>query len=210
MKSQIISRIGVVSGCVLLALVLALTTPVMAQRGGNGNGSGNGNGPGQGSGSAAASEPLTDAEAAWLTYMREEEKLAGDVYEQLYEKWNLRIFSNISRSEDRHESAVARLMARHGLADPAENLPSGVYASPDLTSMYHELMEKGTRSLEDALAVGVLIEQTDIEDLEEAIAATDKSDLKRVYANLLEGSLNHLQAFESTLEVAGACPAQAD
>jgi hypothetical protein len=101
-------------------------------------------------------------------------------------------------------------MARYGLADPAQNLPAGVYANPDLTSMYHELMERGTRSLEDALAVGVLIEQTDIKDLEEAIAATGKSDLKRVYANLLEGSLSHLQAFEATLEVAGSCPTQSN
>lgn len=175
-------------------MILAIAAPVMAQNGPRGNGNGNG------AGSAANVAPLTADEAQWLTYMREEEKLARDVYRQMYEKWNLIIFSNISESEDKHTNTVARKLARYGIADPAAGLPAGVYANPELGALYAALMEKGTRSIEDALEVGVLIEKTDIDDLELALAVTEKTDIKRVYTNLLAGSLNHLEAFESTHE----------
>ena len=40
---------------------------------------------------------VSPAEAASLQFMREEEKLAHDVYVTLYEQWGLRVFNNISR-----------------------------------------------------------------------------------------------------------------
>jgi hypothetical protein len=132
--------------------------------------------------------------------MREEEKLAHDVYQVLYEKWRLRAFDNISRSESRHYSAAGVLLARYSADDPARDLPAGVYLNPELTALYKELVEKGTVSLKDALEVGVLIEKHDIADLESALKVTDKTDLKTVFANLLAGSLNHLESFEHVLE----------
>jgi hypothetical protein len=47
-------------------------------------------------------------EAASLQFMREEEKLAHDVYVTLYEQWGLRVFNNISRSEQQHTEANAQ------------------------------------------------------------------------------------------------------
>jgi hypothetical protein len=70
-----------------------------------------------------------------------------------------------------------------------------------LQTLYHELTGSGDDSLKAAIEAGVKIEELDIADLEAAIAATAKRDLKRVYVNLLEGSLNHLDAFESNLEL---------
>ncbi len=187
-----ISTMKFASAVVAVAMILAIAAPVMAQNGPRGNG------PGAGMNANVA--PLTAAEAEWLTHMREEEKLARDVYQEMYKKWNLIIFSNISEAEEKHANAVAGKLARYGIADPAEGLPPGVYASTKLSDLYTALMEVGTRSIEDALQVGVLIEETDIDDLELAIAATDKTDIKRVYTNLLAGSLNHLEAFQSTHE----------
>ena len=54
-------------------------------------------------GSVLEKEPsgvLTAVEKEGLLYMAEEEKLAGDVYLALYEKWNLRVFDNIESGED--------------------------------------------------------------------------------------------------------------
>ncbi|HHJ13326.1 MAG TPA: DUF2202 domain-containing protein, partial [Gammaproteobacteria bacterium] len=42
---------------------------------------------------------LTDVERDGILYMREEEKLARDVYLHLYDVWQLRVFDNISVSE---------------------------------------------------------------------------------------------------------------
>ena len=149
---------------------------------------------------AQAAPQLTPEEAKWLTFMREEEKLARDVYQLLYDKWKMRIFDNISRSESRHFTAAGVLLARYEAADPARDLPAGVYASAELTALYQQLITKGSASLKDALEVGLLIEKQDIADLESALKATDKTDVKTVYSNLLAGSLNHLESFENVLE----------
>lgn len=148
----------------------------------------------------AALQPLTNEEAATLRKMREEEKLARDVYEFLNEKWNVRIFKNISASEQRHFDAIGTLLTRYGVADPA-NSERGVFTDTALQALYNELTAAGSGSLKAALEAGVTIEKADIADLEAAIAATAKPDLKRVYVNLLKGSLNHLDAFESNLEL---------
>lgn len=45
---------------------------------------------------------LDQQEKDAILYMREEEKLARDVYEFLYAKWNVNTFGNIRRSEQTH------------------------------------------------------------------------------------------------------------
>ena len=44
----------------------------------------------------AAGELLSDAEAQGILYMREEEKVARDVYTALYETWGLTVFQAIA------------------------------------------------------------------------------------------------------------------
>ncbi len=151
-------------------------------------------------------EPLTPDEEKALVFMREEEKLARDVYQALSAKWNLRIFSNIAKSEQRHFDSIGVLLERYGVKDPAASAPAGVYSDPKLTALYAELMAKGSLSLKDALEVGVLIEKADIADLENALKATSKLDVKNVYANLLAASISHQEAFESVLQVAAVNP----
>lgn len=45
---------------------------------------------------------LTNSQKYDISFMREEEKLARDVYDSLYAKWGLRPFANIRESEQRH------------------------------------------------------------------------------------------------------------
>jgi len=142
---------------------------------------------------------LTEDEIASLIFMREEEKLAKDVYLGLYDLWGLPIFQNIANSEQTHTDAVKRLLDRFGIEDPADNSPIGIFANEDLQKMYDDLMVAGSRSLGDALKVGGAIEEIDILDLQEALDETENPDIQRVYQNLLRGSENHLRAFTSTL-----------
>ncbi len=143
---------------------------------------------------------LTPAEEDWLTYMREEEKVARDVYLFLYEKWQSRVFKNIAASEQTHMDAVKTLLDRYGIADPAAGKEVGEFTNPNLQALYDELIDAGSVSLVDALEVGVLIEETDISDLKEGIASTERKDIITVYGKLLLGSLNHLESFESKLD----------
>lgn len=163
------------------------------------------NGPRQGP-NGPANPPViqaaTELEAHELRFMREEEKLARDVYRALYEKWNLSVFDRIARSEEAHFTAVGRLLTRYGIDDPARNDVPGVFQNAELSALYAELMAKGMTSAKDALEVGLAIEKADIEDLEKALANTTKLDIKRVYSNLLSASLDHLEAFETNLEAA--------
>lgn len=145
---------------------------------------------------------LTDAEKEDLLYMREEEKLARDVYIKLYEKWNVPIFSNISNSEQTHTDSINFLIVRYGLNDPFVN-EIGKFTNEELQSLYDSLMEKGNNSLEDALVVGATVEEVDIIDLKEAISNTDKADIKTVYENLMKGSRNHLRSFVSNMKSRG-------
>lgn len=60
-------------------------------------------------------EELTQDEINGLLIMREEEKLAHDVYITLYNKWKLNVFQNISKSELTHTEAVKYLIERYKL-----------------------------------------------------------------------------------------------
>ena len=150
--------------------------------------------------SGIATTDLSEVEAEGLSFMREEEKLARDVYLTLYEQWGIRIFQNIAGAEETHMSAVADLLERYGLPDPAADTAVGVFTNPELQALYDQLIEDGSQSLADALRVGALVEEVDIIDLETYIAQTDNEDVLLVYQNLLKGSYNHLRAFTSTLE----------
>ena len=133
-----------------------------------------------------------------MLYMREEEKLAHDVYVTLYAQWDLPVFQNISQSEQTHTDAVKTLIDRYGLADPTSS-SVGVFTNPELQALYTDLVARGSQSLAEALKVGAAIEEIDILDLEERLAQTDNADIQQVFNNLMNGSTNHLRAFISTL-----------
>ncbi|RTZ61165.1 MAG: hypothetical protein DSZ31_00750 [Gammaproteobacteria bacterium] len=141
---------------------------------------------------------LTPQEIETLLYMREEEKLARDVYLTLYQKWGLPVFRNIVRSEQRHMDIMGALIKKYGLEDPVTD-KIGVFKNKHLQSLYTKLVAQGEKSVVEALKVGATIEEVDIEDLKRAIAETDNEDLKIAYANLMKGSRNHLRAFTRVL-----------
>lgn len=146
----------------------------------------------------AASDDLSEEEASALLYMREEEKLARDVYTALYEQWGATVFQTIASSEQTHMDSILVLIERYGLTDPAST-QAGVFTNPDLQALYTGLVTTGSQSLADALKVGGAIEEIDILDLEERLAVTDNADIQQVFNSLVNGSYNHLRAFSNTL-----------
>jgi hypothetical protein len=146
---------------------------------------------------------LSDAEAEGLLYMREEEKLARDVYLTLYDTWGVATFRNIAKSEQKHMDAILTLIDRYGLEDPTLGREAGEFADEELQALYDQLVAQGSESVEDALLAGAAIEEIDIIDLQDYVAQTDNADLQRVYQSLLRGSENHLRAFVSALEAQG-------
>ena len=146
--------------------------------------------------------------AAMLQFMREEEKLARDVYLALDEKWGRETatFRNIAESEQTHTNAVKGLLDTYGVEDLAivdsrGELVQGEFYNDDLQELYDTLVEIGEKSLADGLQVGVTIENKDITDIAAAIDLSRRyPDIVQVYSNLLAGSENHLAAFLEGLE----------
>lgn len=138
-----------------------------------------------------------------LKFMREEEKLACDFYVTMFDKWGLRPFENISRSEQKHMDAIKNMLDRYFIDDPVKNSDKGVFEDASLKSLYLALLEQGNKSDIEALKAAAEIEEVDIQDLRDAINSTDNEDLKFVYGNLLRASENHLRAFTRNLNKRG-------
>ena len=181
-------RIGLVTWVVLLGI---LVTVGMAPAGQNGNGVFSGQ------------QALTAAEATNLIFLREEEKLARDVYLYLFDVWGQWIFENISASEQQHMDAVKNLLDKYNLADPAAGNGEGIFTDLQLQAFYDSLTQKGSASKLDALVVGATIEDMDIYDLQEILSETNKPDIIKVCENLMKGSRNHLRAFVGQIELLG-------
>lgn len=146
---------------------------------------------------------LTAEEIADMRFMREEEKLAHDVYVAMYARWGLAVFSNIAASETQHTEAVLARLVAHGIDDPAAGRAPGSFENADLQALYDRLVGAGGESLIAALSVGALIEEKDVQDIRDKMAQTDEPDVLGVYQNLLCGSYNHLRAFDRQLQNRG-------
>jgi hypothetical protein len=143
---------------------------------------------------------LTTLEKSDLAFMREEEKLARDVYLTLHGIWGTPVFANIATSEQQHMDAILSLLNLYKLPDPAAGKLVGEFANTELQALYDALIARGKQSALEALLVGGVIEETDIEDLNAAMETSRLSNIDKVYQNLLNGSYNHLRAFASNIQ----------
>lgn len=137
-----------------------------------------------------------------LLFMWEEERLARDVYNVLYAKWGSRIFTNIATNgEQTHIDSVKAMIEKYQVnINGYEPVVAGVFVNPELQALYNILIAQGSVSVIEAYKVGVLIEETDITDLDSRLLPSDlPADIRAVYENLRKGSYNHLAAFNKQL-----------
>jgi len=172
---------------------------------------------------SSLTQELKDA----LSHMGNEERLAYDIYTNLYDYFSdqgiyIRQLTNIAnRSEKTHVGIVQSVVQRYNLtADDLTNvetpvadnqvafdsMPSGKYDIPAIQELYDALYEKGTTSQQDALEVGCMVEVTDINDLDNYISLAQESnatDLLEAFTVLRSGSYNHYWAFDKGLKNIG-------
>jgi len=163
-----------------------------------------------------------------IAYMGNEERLAYDVYHNLYlyhlEKSGIEIrqLKNISEtSEVQHVSIVQDIVRKYSI-DPDEltvveepvanrdvsfeDMPSGKYGVPHIQELYDFLYAKGQESQIDALEVGCIVEVTDVNDLNEYIELAHESnatDIEEAFTFLRNASYNHYWAFDTGLKNLG-------
>ena len=172
--------------------------------------------------------PALDAnESTHLTFMREEEKLARDVYLTLADMYpNSTVFQSIAEgSEQTHTDTMRDKLADFNLTDPnpnTNNLPGsiGVFTGEDYGSYFTEkfnlLVNWGANSELDALYAGAFIEELDMHDIiscptiitelkgisesECGLNYTNQNSLINAYNSLLDGSESHLRSYVGQIE----------
>ena len=210
-------------------LVAALATMLMSGCGSSDSGSGN-------TTPVASTElPVADAIASekstisqelsnTLAYMGNEERLAYDVYNRLYEEWGTKQFTNIAtKSEYKHITAVQELVQKYKLSDDVnftnvdlpkpgymntsiEDMKAGEYDISKIQALYDDLVAQGSTSEIEALKVGCIIEVVDVNDLDEDIHIAENenaTDIVTVFNFLRDGSYNHYWAFDKGLKNKG-------
>lgn len=145
-------------------------------------------------------ENLSKAEKDALLFMREEEKMARDVYKAMLDLWNVPVFSNIMEAEQRHMDAILCLLNKYQLTDPVGNNPAGVFQNTNLQNLYNALLAEGKQSKAAAFTAGAKIEDVDIADLMKLRTDMDNADIRAVFDELTRGSRNHLRAFANNLK----------
>ena len=134
-----------------------------------------------------------------LIFMREEEKMARDVYLVFNRLYGQNVFSNIANSEQTHMDSVLNLMNIYNVADSSTGV-EGTFNNVELQELYDALIDLGTPSVGDAYLAAALIEETDIRDIEVFSEGIEAQDILTTYDNLLCGSRNHLRSYVSKYE----------
>jgi len=135
---------------------------------------------------------LTANEIEFLYAVREDEKLARDVYNYFFEKYELRTFSNISKAEVTHITAVERLFYFYSINYPAVG-PAGQFNDSARKEYYDNLVNKGVTALE-AFKSTTYLEEKDIADYTSVLKDVQNPNIKVVIENLIKGSMNHLKS----------------
>jgi hypothetical protein len=156
-------------------------------------------------GFAQQSDLLSKREKDAITYMREEEKMARDVYDSMFNKWKVNPFGNIRKSEQVHMNRMEQLINTYQLQDPvkANGDRPGIFTDALMKQYYQELIVLGSKTFTDALRAGGKIEELDIHDLDQRINETRQQDIIVAYEFLRNASYNHLRAFVRRLKMDG-------
>ncbi|WP_187287809.1 DUF2202 domain-containing protein [Methanothrix harundinacea] len=148
----------------------------------------------------SATAPLSAAQLQGMAFILEEERMARDLYLELYKTTRLPIFLDVARSEETHIASILTLMKRRGLSAPPE--APGVYADETLQKIYEDLLS-GADGPVVALGAAAQVEEASVHDLRKEIEGALEPDLISVYGGLMVGSEKHLRTFVRALEERG-------
>lgn len=154
---------------------------------------------------AQSQSGILQNEQEGIIWMRQEEKLARDVYDSLFLRWGSHPFSNIRQSEQRHMNRMEDLITEFKLNDPVKERGDlqGKFVNPVFEKLYLELVSKGSVSEASAFEVGARIEELDIRDINDRMIQSKNKSILATYEDLKWASGNHLRAFVRNLKREG-------
>jgi hypothetical protein len=148
---------------------------------------------------------ITDAEINGIISLREEEKVAYDVYMYLYEKYDNLVFKNIAQNEKDHMIKMKELINTYNLNDPLSGTEDsrGVFTNKKMQGLYDEMIMGGNYGVVDAMRASARFEETDIQDLRNNIAISSDPTILAVYQILEASSQDHLRALVKYIKEEG-------
>lgn len=145
---------------------------------------------------------LTNDEEIFLLALREDERVARDLYKSLYKLYKNESFKRIYEAETSHMKAIGSLLSFYGVSYP-DSAALGVFENADDQALYNDLLAKGDDSLTVALKTGAYLEEVNISDYTKLIPNISNQNIQLVVNHLLKGSRNHLRMFIRLLAKAG-------
>jgi len=167
---------------------------------------------------STSSSALTSAQKYSLSFMWHEEKLAYDIYTELYKLYPANQLKNIANNgEIKHIGFVQDLVKKYDLnitnlkdytvnysQSELEALAVGKFAVPELQTLYDTLYEKGSKSMQASLEVGCMVEVVDVNDLNKHITDSNGlTDLVDTFTILRNDSYKHYWSFDKGLKNLG-------
>jgi len=134
---------------------------------------------------------LTADEIEFIFAVREDEKVARDMYFSFFGKFGLKPFENIGKAEDNHIKATEKLFDYYEIDYPALS-ENGKFEDAFRQKLYDSLLLKGTPELE-AFKVMALLEETNIVEYDEVLKTIVNPNIKIVIENLSKASANHFK-----------------
>lgn len=135
---------------------------------------------------------LTADEIEFIFAVREDEKVARDLYFSFFQKFGLKPFENIGKAEDNHIKATEKLFDYYEIDYPALSA-NGKFEDAIRQKLYDSLLLKGTPELE-AFKVMAFLEESNIVEYGEVLKTIVNPNIKIVIENLAKASANHFKA----------------
>jgi len=137
-------------------------------------------------------QTLDQDEEQVLMKIFEQEKLARDLYRELYDRWKIRVFLNLAISKQYHFDVVKAFLEKYDVEYPADDTP-GTFIDQELQKLHSEWLEKGKESLESALEVCAEAEEMNMYRVKECLSQINNDDLRIMLVNLSYASARHLK-----------------
>ncbi len=149
-----------------------------------------------------ATNALTADEIEFLFAIREDEKVAKDLYTAFAGQYPTAIqFSRIAAAEATHIAAVETVLGYYEITYPALGAP-GIFADAARQAQYDGLLAKAT-TLQAALEAMTTLEEENIAAYKAVEANITNANLKLIVSNMIKASSNHLKAAVRQLATLG-------
>ena len=150
-----------------------------------------------------SNEFLTEEQKEMLYFIYQGKKAARDIFltfGEIYQDENR--FRLIQFSRQRHMECAKELCEIYGVPTTSiDESRIGEFESPVLQTVYDVCIEKGKKSIEDALEVAAFIQTAQIEGMEQASVGMPE-DVVSVYEKLKQRDLRQLGTFHAAFSKA--------